>query len=77
MSQRNETKTTMKAVRIHAFGGPEVLQYEDAPRPVAEAGEVLIRIHATRSIPRIGSSGTDLSERKHPCRSPWVSTSQE
>ena len=24
---------TMKAVRLHAFGGPEVLVYEDAPRP--------------------------------------------
>ncbi len=39
--------TTMKAVRIHAFGGPEVLAYEDAPRPTAGPGEVLIRVHAT------------------------------
>ena len=36
----------MKAVRIHNYGGPEVLQYEDAPRPKPEAGEVLIRVHA-------------------------------
>jgi NADPH:quinone reductase-like Zn-dependent oxidoreductase len=36
----------MKAVRIHKYGGPEVLQYEDAPRPKAQAGEVLIRVHA-------------------------------
>ncbi|MCL4315768.1 MAG: NADP-dependent oxidoreductase [Gammaproteobacteria bacterium] len=36
----------MKAVRIHQFGGAEVLRYEDAPRPVAGAGEVLIRVHA-------------------------------
>ena len=41
------TSQTMKAVRIHNFGGPEVLQYEDAPRPqVAAATEVLIRVHA-------------------------------
>jgi len=51
MNQLNETKTPMKAVRIHAFGGPEVLQYEDAPRPVAKAGEVLIRIHASSVNP--------------------------
>ena len=51
MISTNDAKTTMKAVRIHAFGGPEVLQYEDAPRPVAEAGEVLIRIHATAVNP--------------------------
>lgn len=37
---------TMKAVRLHAFGGPEVLRYEDAPRPALAAGEVLVRVHA-------------------------------
>ena len=37
---------TMKAVRQHAFGGPEVLHYEDAPRPTPAAAEVLIRVHA-------------------------------
>lgn len=36
----------MKAVRIHAFGGPEVLRYEDAPMPNLAAGEVLVRVHA-------------------------------
>jgi len=37
---------TMKAVRIHEYGGPEVLKYEDAPRPEPGPGEVLIRVHA-------------------------------
>lgn len=37
---------TMKAVRLHAFGGPEVLVYEDAPKPQLKAGEVLVRVHA-------------------------------
>ncbi len=37
---------TMKAVRIHAFGGPEVLQYEEAPMPEISAGEALVRVHA-------------------------------
>jgi NADPH:quinone reductase-like Zn-dependent oxidoreductase len=36
----------MKAIRIHNYGGPEVLQYEDAPRPKPQAGEVLVRVHA-------------------------------
>src|SRR6266436_4430506 len=40
------TSQTMKAIRIHNYGGPEVLQYEDAPRPKPQAGEVLIRVHA-------------------------------
>jgi NADPH:quinone reductase-like Zn-dependent oxidoreductase len=37
---------TMKAIRIHNYGGPEVLHYEDAPRPEPQAGEVLVRVHA-------------------------------
>jgi zinc-binding alcohol dehydrogenase/oxidoreductase len=36
----------VKAVRIHEDGGPEVLQYEDAPDPSPGAGEVLIRLRA-------------------------------
>jgi NADPH:quinone reductase-like Zn-dependent oxidoreductase len=36
----------MKAVRVHEYGGPEVLKYENAPRPRPVAGEVLVRIHA-------------------------------
>ncbi|MCW5719462.1 MAG: NADP-dependent oxidoreductase [Bauldia sp.] len=38
--------TTMKAVRLATYGGAEVLHYEDAPRPVAGQGEVLVRVHA-------------------------------
>lgn len=36
----------MKAVRLHAFGGPEVLVYEDTPKPQMKPGEVLVRVHA-------------------------------
>lgn len=37
---------TMKAVRMHSYGGPEVLVYEDTPRPTPGPGEVLIRVYA-------------------------------
>ena len=37
---------TMKAVRVHEYGGPEVLKYEEAPRPRPGQGEVLVRIRA-------------------------------
>jgi NADPH:quinone reductase-like Zn-dependent oxidoreductase len=36
----------MKAIRIHRYGGPEVLQYEEAPRPEPGEGEALVRVHA-------------------------------
>lgn len=43
--------TTMKAVRIHNQGGPDVLQYEEAPRPMMGTEEVLIRVHAAAVNP--------------------------
>jgi len=43
--------TAMKAVRIHAYGGTDVLAYEDAPRPTLGDSEVLIRVHATTVNP--------------------------
>jgi NADPH:quinone reductase-like Zn-dependent oxidoreductase len=36
----------MKAARIHEFGGPEVLRYEDVPDPKARKDQVLIRVKA-------------------------------
>lgn len=44
--QPKKQATTMKAVRIHTFGGPEVLQCDDVPKPQAGAGQVLVRIIA-------------------------------
>src|SRR5438067_9113195 len=39
-------KTTMKAVRIHAYGGPDVLRLEEVERPEPRANEILVRVHA-------------------------------
>jgi len=36
----------MKAVRIHQFGGPEVLTYEDVADPRPRKDEVLVRVRA-------------------------------
>ncbi len=36
----------MKAVRIHEFGGPEVLRYEDVPDPKPRKDQMLIRVRA-------------------------------
>jgi NADPH:quinone reductase-like Zn-dependent oxidoreductase len=42
---------TMKAVVIHAYGGPEVLKLEDAPRPEPKEDEILIRVVAASINP--------------------------
>jgi len=36
----------MKAIRVHAPGGPEALRYEDVPQPTPGAGQVVVRIEA-------------------------------
>jgi NADPH:quinone reductase-like Zn-dependent oxidoreductase len=36
----------MKAVVAHEYGGPEVLKYEDAPRPDPKENELLVRVIA-------------------------------
>src|SRR5258708_33683379 len=41
----------MKAIRIHRFGGPEVLDLEDVPVPQPRENELLVRIHAASVNP--------------------------
>ncbi len=41
----------MKAVRIHEYGGRDVLRYEDAPMPEISDSEVLIRVIAAAVNP--------------------------
>ncbi|HXH51141.1 MAG TPA: zinc-binding dehydrogenase [Terriglobia bacterium] len=36
----------MKAVRFHEHGGPDVLKYEDAPKPEIQPNEVLVKVKA-------------------------------
>jgi len=36
----------MKAIRVHEYGGPEALSYEDAPLPEPGAGEARVKIEA-------------------------------
>ncbi|HEY1270858.1 MAG TPA: zinc-binding dehydrogenase [Terriglobales bacterium] len=54
----------MKAVRMHAYGGPEVLQYEDIPDPVLRKDQVLVRVRAC------AMNHLDLWVRKGTTRSP-------
>lgn len=36
---------TMKAIRMHSYGGADVLVYEDTPRPEPQPGEVLVQVY--------------------------------
>jgi NADPH:quinone reductase-like Zn-dependent oxidoreductase len=41
----------MKSIRIHRFGGPDVLQLETQPWPALHGDELLIRVHAASVNP--------------------------
>ena len=55
----------MKAIRIHSFGGPEVLELDDVPIPQPGDDELLMRIHAASVNP------VDYKIRRGTV--PWVS----
>lgn len=42
---------TMKAVRIHDFGGPEAMTIDDLPVPQPQGDEILLRVHAASVNP--------------------------
>ncbi|MFT6464104.1 zinc-dependent alcohol dehydrogenase family protein [Halopseudomonas sp.] len=41
----------MKAMILNAFGGPESFELSEVPKPVPQAGQVLVRVHATSINP--------------------------
>lgn len=62
---------TMKAIQIHTYGGPEVLTYEEVPRPTAGPGEVLLRVAAAGVNPSDWKTRTgfaDFPESRRPPR---------
>jgi NADPH:quinone reductase-like Zn-dependent oxidoreductase len=47
----------MKAIRIHEFGAPEVMQLEEVPDPQAGPGEVVVReVKRVSDLPYLRSS---------------------
>lgn len=41
----------MKAMILTSFGGAQSFELRDVPKPVPQAGEVLVRVHATSINP--------------------------
>ncbi len=41
----------MKAIRMHSYGGPDVLTLDEAPRPMPGQGEALVRVRAASVNP--------------------------
>jgi NADPH2:quinone reductase len=58
----------MKAIRVHAPGGPEVMRLEEVPDPQADPGEVVVRMGA------IGINFIEIYQRKghYPMQLPFT-----
>ena len=64
--------TTMKAVRVHEYGGAEVLRFEDAPRPEAKDGEVLVQVVAAGVNPIDWKTRAGYLSKMVPLALPWI-----
>nr|BBH87510.1 NADPH:quinone reductase [Thermosporothrix sp. COM3] len=64
--------TTMRAIQVHQFGGPEVLQVERIPRPEPQEGEVLIRVYAAGVLPIDGYIRKGLMAGIQPKSFPYI-----
>jgi NADPH:quinone reductase len=56
----------MKAIRVHAFGGPDVLKLEDIADPKAGPGDVVVRVRAAGVNPVDAYMHTGTYARKPP-----------
>ena len=51
LAARADEKPMMKAVVAHEYGAPEVLKFEDVPRPEPKEDEALVRVIASAVNP--------------------------
>ncbi len=65
----------MRAIHVHAYGGPEALRLEEAPRPEPQAGEVLMRVHAVGVLPVEWKIRQGLFRSFQPVTFPYISGS--
>jgi NADPH:quinone reductase-like Zn-dependent oxidoreductase len=63
---------SMQAVRMHEYGGPEVLKVEEAPRPDPGASEVLVRVHGAGVNPIDAKVRAGLLRAVIPHRMPLI-----
>ena len=66
------SSSTMKAVRLHEYGGPQVLRYEDAPRPEPGAKQVVVRVLAAGVNPFDWKVRAGYMKDMMPLSLPWI-----
>lgn len=62
----------MKAARIHEYGGPETLTYDDVPDPAPAPGQLLIRVAAAGVNPMDFKIRSGAFQAAMPLPMPWT-----
>lgn len=63
---------TMKAIVAHQYGGPEVLKYEEAPRPEPKDDQILVRVIAAGVNPVDGMIRSGMFAKNKELSSPLI-----
>jgi len=72
VSLAQPAKPTMKAIVVHEYGGPEVLKYQDAPRPAPKEDQVLVRVIAAGVNPVDDASRSEKYAKFFGIRLPFI-----
>jgi NADPH:quinone reductase-like Zn-dependent oxidoreductase len=66
------SQASMRAIRMHAYGGPEVLRVETADRPAPATGDVLVRVVAAGVNPVDWKLRAGMMKGMVPLKLPWI-----
>jgi NADPH:quinone reductase-like Zn-dependent oxidoreductase len=66
------SRQSMRAVRVHQYGGPEQLKLEQIPCPEPGKGEVLVRVHAVGVLPVEWKIRQGFFQRFQPASFPYI-----
>src|SRR5258708_17463543 len=72
ISSGQAVKPTMKAIVVHEYGGPEVLKYEDVPRPEPKDDQVLVRVIAAGVNPGDDASRSPKDAKVFGIKLPFI-----
>src|SRR5437773_8276982 len=72
VSPAQAAKPTMKAIVAHEYGGPDVLKYEDAPRPEPKDDQILVRVVAAGVNPVDGMILSGMFTKNKKLTSPMI-----